>query len=61
MLRAYRRVFMGTMDDRWKEIVDLGRGLRLPVALLIAALLWFGFYPQSLVRILSPVFETYLK
>src|SRR6202790_5062525 len=23
MLRAYRRVFMGAMDDRWKEIVDL--------------------------------------
>ena len=61
MLRAYRRVFMGTMDDRWKEIVDLKRGLRLPVALLIAALLWFGFYPQPLVRILSPVFQTYLK
>lgn len=61
MLRAYRRVFMGTMDDRWKEIVDLRRRLRWPVALLIAALLWFGFYPQSLVRILSPVFQTYLK
>ena len=61
MLRAYRRVFMGAMDDRWKEIVDLRHGLRLPVALLIAALLWFGFYPQSLVRILSRVFETYLK
>ena len=61
MLRAYRRVFMGVMDGRWKEIVDLRHGLRLPVALLIAALLWFGFYPQSLVRILSPVFETYLK
>ena len=61
MLRAYRRVFMGAMDDRWKELVDLRHGLRLPVALLIAALLWFGFYPQSLVRILSPVFETYLK
>ena len=61
MLRAYRRVFMGAMDDRWKEIVDLGRRFRWPVALLIAALLWFGFYPQSLVRILSPVFQTYLK
>jgi NADH-quinone oxidoreductase subunit M len=61
MLRAYRKVFMGPLDDRWKEIVDLRRDLRLPVALLVAALLWFGFYPQSLVRVLSPVFETYLK
>ena len=65
MLRAYRKVFMGPMDPEsirgWKEIVDLRRGLRLPIALLIAALLWFGFYPQSIIRVLSPVFETYLK
>src|ERR1700736_5496624 len=59
ILRAYRKAFMGTMNDRWKEIVDLRPGLRVPIALLVAALLWFGFYPQSLVLILSPVFETY--
>lgn len=61
MLRAYRKVFMGTMDDRWKEIVDLRPNLRVSVALLVAALLWFGFYPPSIIRILSPVFEIYLK
>jgi NADH-quinone oxidoreductase subunit M len=60
MLRAYRRVFMGALDERWKDLIDLRPGLRWPVSLLIAALLWFGFYPQSLVRILSPVFQTYL-
>ena len=61
MLRAYRKAFMGTMNDRWKEIVDLKPGLRVPIALLVVALLWFGFYPQSLVRILSPVFQAYLQ
>lgn len=60
MLRGYRRVFMGALDERWKEIVDLRSGLRFPIVLLIGALLWFGFYPQSLVRVLSPVFQTYL-
>jgi NADH-quinone oxidoreductase subunit M len=61
MLRAYRKVFMGALGERWRNLVDLRRGLRLPVTLLIVALLWFGFYPQSLVRILSPVLQTYLS
>jgi NADH-quinone oxidoreductase subunit M len=61
MLRAYRKVFMGTLNERWKNLVDLRPGLRWPVTLLIVALLWFGFYPQSLVRIISPVLQTYLS
>src|SRR4029077_20128344 len=39
MLRAYRATFMGTMPERWEKLVDLGRGLRIPAAILIAALL----------------------
>ena len=61
MLRAYRKVFMGALNDRWKNLADLRPGLRWPVTLLIVALLWFGFYPQSLVRIISPVLQTYLS
>jgi NADH-quinone oxidoreductase subunit M len=61
MLRAYRKAFMGTLDQRWKDIVDLRPGLRWPIVFLIAALLWFGCYPQYFVRILKPVFETYLS
>jgi NADH-quinone oxidoreductase subunit M len=61
MLRAYRKVFWGAMADRWNDIVDLRAGLRVPVALLIAALLWFGFYPQSFVRLLSPALRPYFN
>jgi NADH-quinone oxidoreductase subunit M len=61
MLRAYRKIFWGAMAERWNGIVDLRANLRIPVALLIAALLWFGFYPQSFVRILSPSFRSYLN
>lgn len=61
MLRAYRKTFMGPPIERWKEIVDLRSGLRVPVALLVAALLWFGFYPQLFVRLVVPSFSNYFS
>jgi NADH-quinone oxidoreductase subunit M len=60
MLRAYRKTFMGTLSDRWKEIVDVRFSLRFPIAVLIGALLCYGFFPQSFVRMVTPAFRTYL-
>jgi NADH-quinone oxidoreductase subunit M len=60
MLRAYRRTFMGALSERWKEIVDLRLSLRIPIAILVGALLCYGFFPQSFVRIVTPAFRTYL-
>jgi NADH-quinone oxidoreductase subunit M len=59
MLRAYRSTFMGTMNERWAKLVDLDTALRIPVALLIAGLIWFGFFPQTLVQMVTPAFRTY--
>ena len=64
MLRAYRKIFMGTLHERfrsWKEFVDLRSGLRVPVALLVGALICYGFFPQSLVRMIAPAFRTGLS
>jgi NADH-quinone oxidoreductase subunit M len=58
MLRAYRSTFMGTMNERWTKIVDLGSDLKIPVALLVAGLIWFGFFPQTLVQMVTPTFRT---
>jgi hypothetical protein len=33
----------------------------VPIALLVAALLCCGFFPQSLVRMVTPVFASYLS
>jgi len=52
---------MGTIAERWNNIVDLRPSLRVPVTLLIGALLWYGFFPQSFVRIVTPAFKTYLS
>lgn len=61
MLRAYRQTFMGTMAERWSNLVDLRTDLRVPVGLLVAALLWYGVFPQTLVRFITPAFKTYLS
>src|SRR6201993_724845 len=45
MLRAYRKTFMGTIRERWLQLPDLGPALRVPITLLVAALLCYGFFP----------------
>ena len=63
MLRAYRKTFMGTLGERLrgrKELADLRTALRVPVTLLVGALLYYGFFPQSFVRMVAPAFRTYL-
>jgi NADH-quinone oxidoreductase subunit M len=61
MLRAYRQTFMGTMAERWSNLVDLRTSLRVPVVLLVATLLWYGFFPQTFVRFITPAFKSYLS
>jgi NADH-quinone oxidoreductase subunit M len=61
MLRAYRATFMGTMPERWIKVVDLGRGLRVPVAILIVGLISIGFFPQTVVNIITPAIRTYFE
>src|SRR5437764_4003629 len=58
MLRAYRKTFMGASSDRWKQIADLRPALRVPVVLVVGGLLCFGFFPQTLVRTITPVLRT---
>ncbi|MEY2494372.1 MAG: NADH-quinone oxidoreductase subunit [Verrucomicrobiota bacterium] len=61
MLRAYRSVFMGTIRESLSGATDLHRTLRLPIGLLIAMTVWFGFFPQSFVRIVTPTFQSYFS
>jgi NADH-quinone oxidoreductase subunit M len=63
MLRAYRKTFMGTLGERLrgrKDLADLRPALRVPVTLLVGALLYYGFFPQSFARMVAPAFRTYL-
>ena len=59
MLRAYRSVFMGAIRESWSGGTDLRRSLRVPIGILVAVSLWFGFFPQSFIRKVSPTFKSY--
>src|SRR6266481_2778358 len=61
MLRAYRKTFMGTLSEQWKQLVELRPTLRVPVTLLVGALICCGFFPQFFVRMVTPAFRTYLS
>jgi NADH-quinone oxidoreductase subunit M len=58
MLRAYRKTFMGAIHEQWQKLPDLSPGLHVPVTLLVAALLCYGFFPQLFVRNVVPTFGT---
>lgn len=60
MLRAYRATFMGeTADRRWTGLADIG-ALRWPLALLLAALLLAGFFPQYFLNLLTPALKAFV-
>jgi hypothetical protein len=35
--------------------------LRVPVALLVAGLLWYGFFPQTFAKFITPKFTSVLS
>ncbi len=57
MLRAYRAAFMGEPGQAiggWKDVTT---GLRIPVILLLAALMFAGFFPSAFLNYLKPSIE----
>ncbi|MEY2528286.1 MAG: NADH-quinone oxidoreductase subunit [Verrucomicrobiota bacterium] len=61
MLRAYRRVFMGALGESLGSVTDLHRSLRVPIVLLVAMTIWFGVFPQSFVKLVTPTFKSYFS
>jgi NADH-quinone oxidoreductase subunit M len=59
MLRAYRAIFMGPPAVRlrnWTEQPAPATTLRWPAVLLIAATVVVGFFPNTFIHLLRPVF-----
>lgn len=54
MLRGYRAVFQGEIQERWTGLKDI-TSLRWPLILLLAVLLLLGFFPGIFVNLLKPV------
>jgi NADH-quinone oxidoreductase subunit M len=62
MLRAVRAVLHGPVADKWNGVTDAANLWRkLPFALLLAALLVFGFVPSLLTNKITPDAEKIVK
>ncbi len=53
MLRAYRRVFFGPLNDRWSELPEISASARIAVAGLIVVMLVTGFFPGLLIKLIE--------
>lgn len=60
MLRAYRAVFKGEPSALASGVTDLRGSARVPVLILIAALLAGGFMPNALLRAVNPVVKAFV-
>ena len=61
MLRAVRRVLHGATSPRWEGLADATLWRRTPFALLLAALLLFGFWPRLLADKIKPSADSIVK
>ena len=57
MLRAYRAIFMGEPGKAVADWTDVASGLRVPVLMLIAALMFAGFFPSAFLNYVKPSVE----
>jgi NADH-quinone oxidoreductase subunit M len=61
-LRAVRRIFFGELPVRYDKVTDLtGFVQRSPYILLMAALLFLGFFPTALQQTISPAVKLLLS
>jgi NADH-quinone oxidoreductase subunit M len=54
MLRAVRTILHGDLREKFDQVEDANLWRRLPFALLLAALLWFGCFPRVLANKIQP-------
>ncbi len=54
MLRAYRKVFFGSMPERWAGLADISFWPKVSVIFLVVVLLAIGFRPQMVLQFVTP-------
>ncbi len=61
-LRAVRLICFGSVSEVTAKLVDLSSySARFPYLLLVAASLWIGIYPQSVIHLVQPCLEVILN
>ena len=53
MLRAYRRIFFGPLNDRWAGLPEISGPARVAIVTLIVVMLVTGFLPRLLIKLIE--------
>lgn len=53
MLRAYRRIFFGPLNDRWAGLPEISGPARVAIVSLIVVMLVTGFFPHLLIKFIE--------
>ena len=56
-LRAYQRIFLGPLNETYKDLKDISRRELLTIVPLAALVLFFGVYPAPLINMIAPAMD----
>tara|TARA_X000001036_G_scaffold248968_1_gene232011 strand:- start:1031 stop:1807 length:777 start_codon:yes stop_codon:yes gene_type:complete len=60
-LRAYQRIFLGSFNDRYKDLTDITTLELITIIPLAIIILWFGVYPSPLINMISPAMDSIIQ
>ncbi len=58
MLRVFYHAFFGPANDRWSGLPEITPWLSVPRAVLVAVLVFFGFFPFLILDLITPAART---
>jgi NADH-quinone oxidoreductase subunit M len=53
MLRAYRRIFFGPLNEKWAGLGEISGPARVAIVALVVVMLVTGFFPQLLIQFIE--------
>ena len=56
-LRAYQRIFLGPLNEVYKDLTDITGTELITIVPLAIIILWFGVYPAPLLNMIAPAMD----
>ena len=60
-LRAYQRIFLGPLNETYKDLTDISRRELFTIVPLAALVLFFGVYPAPFINMIAPAMDGIIK
>jgi NADH-quinone oxidoreductase subunit M len=60
-LRAYQSIFLGPLNETYKDLTDISRRELVTIVPLAIIILFFGVYPTPLINMIAPAMDGIIK